>query len=85
MALLNFNGGGKINLIVGLLAAASLIAMLIDLKSKVKSDTSVKSSDLNFNVGTKITVDGTAWFYFTLILFLAAAFFGWQQSKVKIG
>jgi hypothetical protein len=85
IALLNFNGGGKINLFIGLLAGASLIAMLIDLKSKVKSDTSVKSSDLNFNVGMKITVDGTAWFYFTLILFLAAAFFGWQRSKVKTG
>jgi hypothetical protein len=85
IALLNFNGGGKINLFIGLLAAASLIAMLIDLKSKVKSDTSVKSSDLNFNMGMKITVDGTAWFYFTLILFLAAALFSWQRSKVKTG
>jgi hypothetical protein len=82
IAFLNFKGGGKINLFIGLLAAASLIAMLIDLKSKVKSDTSVKSSDLNFNMGMKITVDGTGWFYFALILFLAAALFSWQRSKV---
>ncbi len=85
IAFLNFNGGGKINLFIGLLAAASLIAMLIDLKSKVKSDTSVKSSDLNFNMGMKITVDGTGWFYFALILFLAAALFSWQRSKLKAG
>src|SRR6266496_5040162 len=85
IAFLNFNGGGKINLFIGLLAAASLIAMLIDLKSKVKSDTSVKSSDLNFNMGMKITVDGTGWNYFALILFLAAALFSWQRSKLKAG
>src|SRR6266498_3387411 len=30
VAFLNFKGGGKINLFIGLLAAASLIAMLID-------------------------------------------------------
>jgi len=85
IAFLNFNGGGKINLFIGLLAAASLIAMLIDLKSKVKSDTSVKSSDLNLNMGMKITVDGTGWFYFVLILFLAAAVFSWQRGKMKTG
>lgn len=85
IAFLNFRGGGRINLFIALLAAVALIAMLIDLKSKAKSDTSVKSSDLNFNMGMKITVDGTGWFYFTLILFIAAAFFSWQRSKVKSG
>jgi hypothetical protein len=82
IAFLNFTGGGRINLFIGLLAAASLIAMLIDLKSKAKSDTSVKSSDVNFNMGMNITVDGTGWFYLTLILFIAAAVFSWQRSKV---
>lgn len=83
LALLNFNGTGKINLFVALLAAISLIAMLIDLKSKAKSDTSVKSSDLDFNMGMKISVDGTVWFYLCLILFFAAAFFSWRRGKVK--
>jgi hypothetical protein len=85
IAFLNFSGGGKVNLFIGLLAAASLIAMLIDLKSKAKSDDSIKSSDANFNMGMKITVGGTGWFYFALILFFAAAFFSWQRSKVKNG
>ena len=84
IAFLNFKGGEKINLFMGLLAAILLIAMLIDLKSKAKSDTSVKSTDLNFNMGMKVTVDGTPWFYLTLILFLAAAFFSWQRSKMKV-
>ena len=83
IAILNFNGTGKIGLFIALLGAVLLMAMLIDLKSKAKSDTSVKSSDLDFNMGMKITVDGTAWFYLCMILFLTAAFFSWQRSKVK--
>jgi hypothetical protein len=82
LAFLNFKGGGKINLFIGLLSAILLIAMLIDLKSKAKSDTSIKSSDLNLNIGMKITVDGTAWFYLAVIFFLAAALFSWQKSKL---
>ncbi|HEV8286964.1 MAG TPA: hypothetical protein VGQ09_21790 [Chitinophagaceae bacterium] len=84
-AFLNFKGAGKINLFIGLLAAASLIAMLIDLKSKAKSDNSIKSSELNLDVGVKISVNGTAWLYITVILFLAAAFFNWLRSNVKSG
>ncbi|MFI5187738.1 MAG: hypothetical protein ACHQF0_13485 [Chitinophagales bacterium] len=76
-------GGGKANVVIAILAAVSLIAMLIDLKSKVKSDNSVKSSDLGLNAGVSVTVDGTAAFYFTIILFLLAAFFSWQRSKNK--
>jgi len=83
IALLDFKGGGKINLIVALLAMVSLIAMLIHLKSKAKSNTSVKSSDLDLNMGVKVTVDGTNWFYFALILLLAAAFFSWQRRKIQ--
>jgi hypothetical protein len=83
IALLSLNGGGKVNVFVALLAVASLIGMLIDLKSKAKSDTSVKSSDLNVNMGVKITVDGTGWFYLVLVLFFAAAFFSWQRNKMN--
>lgn len=83
IAILDFKGVGKINLIVALLAMVSLIAMLIDLKSKAKSNTSVKSSDLDLNMGVRVTVDGTNWFYFALIIFLAAAFFSWQRNKIQ--
>ena len=85
IAFLNFDGGGKINLYIGLLAAASLLAMLIDLKSKAKSDNSIKSSDLNFNMRMKISVDGTGWFYLALLLFVAAALFSWQRTRMKAG
>ncbi|HMG67581.1 MAG TPA: hypothetical protein VK588_07840 [Chitinophagaceae bacterium] len=78
-------GGGKLNMFIGILAAVSLIAMLIDLKSKVKSDTSLKSSDIGFNAGVNVSLDGTPAFWFTLLLFLLAALFSWQRSKFKSG
>jgi hypothetical protein len=81
IAVLNFKGGSKINLFVGILGVVSLIAMLIDLKSKVKSDTSAKSSDFGFNMSMNVTIDGTGWCYLTMILFIIGAIFSWQRSK----
>jgi len=83
IAFLGPKGGGRLNLFIGVLAAASLIAMLIDLKSELKSDNSVKSSDLDLNMGTNVTVDATTGFYLALILFLLAALFSWQRTKAK--
>lgn len=70
-------------MVIGILAAASLIAMLFDLKSKIKSENSIKSSDLGLNAGVSVTVDGTTAFYFAVILFLVGAIFSWQRGKVK--
>jgi hypothetical protein len=81
VAFLTPKGGGRFNLFVGALAAVSLIAMLIDLRSKAKSDNSIRSSDLNFNAGVSITVDGTGWFYFTIILFILGGVFSYLQGK----
>ena len=83
IAFLSSQGGGKLNLAIGILAAASLIAMLMNLKSKIKSENSVKSSDFNFGAGIKTTVDGTAAFYFAVILFLLAGFFSYLKAKNK--
>jgi hypothetical protein len=66
---------------IGLLAAASLVAMLIDLRSKAKSDTSVNTSDLGVNATMKVTVDGTAAFYIAVIAFIAAAILSLQRSR----
>ena len=81
IAFLTPKGGGTFNLFVGALAAVSLIAMLIDLRSKAKSDNSIKSSDLDFNAGVVVTVDGTGWFYFTIILFILGGIFSYLQGK----
>jgi len=85
IAVLNIKGAGKINLFVGILGAVSLIGMLIDLRSKVKSDTSLKSSDIGFNMSPVITVDGTGWCYLTMILFIVGAIFTWQKTKSMTG
>jgi len=81
IAFLTPKGGGRFNLFVGTLAAVSLIAMLIDLRSKAKSDNSIKSSDMGFNLSMSITVDGTGWFYFTIILFILGGVFSYLQGK----
>ena len=83
IAFLTPKGGGIFNLFAGALAAVSLIAMLIDLRSKSKSDNSLKSSDLDFNGGAIVTVDGTGWFYFTIILFILGGVFSYLQRKSK--
>jgi len=73
----------NINFYIGLLAAASLVAMLVDLRSKAKSDTSLNSSDLDVNMSMKITVDGTAAFYIAIICFIVAAILSLQRSRVE--
>jgi hypothetical protein len=83
IAFLTPKGGGRFNLFIGALAAVSLIAMLIDLRSRAKSDNSIKSSELDFNAGVSITVDGTGWFYFTIILFILGGVFSYLQGKNK--
>jgi len=83
IAILVGNRGGKINAIIAVLGAASLIAMLVDLKSKARSENSVKSSDLGINMGVNVGVEATAAFYFAVILFLLAALFSWQRSKMR--
>jgi hypothetical protein len=83
IAFLTPKGGGRFNLFVGALAAVLLIAMLIDLRSKAKSENSIKSSEMDFNAGVIVTVDGTGWFYFTIILFILGGVFSYLQGKNK--
>ncbi|HET9825647.1 MAG TPA: hypothetical protein VFP87_09935, partial [Chitinophagaceae bacterium] len=50
IAISAFRRGSNINFYIALLAAASLVGMLIQLRSKVRSDSSVRSSDLDVDV-----------------------------------
>lgn len=81
IALIIPRSGGALNLVIGVLAAASLIAMLFDLKSQAKSENAVKSSDLGVNTSVGITVDGTTAFYFTVILFVLAGIFAYMRGQ----
>ena len=80
IAFLTPKGGGRFNLVLGVLAAVSLIAMLIDLRSKAKSDNSVRSPDLDFS-SSIVTVEGTGWFYFAIILFILGGVFSYLRGK----
>ena len=70
-------------LVTGLLAAAALIATMIDVKSKLKSELpelnkARRNTTSDFDrLGDSIyiAVDFTPWFYITVIAFAAAAFF----------
>ena len=83
VALLAVARKSNINFYIGLLAAASLVAMLIDLRSKAKSDRSLNSSDLDVSGAMKITVDGTASYYIAVILFIVAGILTLLRSKPK--
>ncbi len=84
LALVAPQSGGKVNLVIALAAAAALIAMLVDLKSKLRSDNSIKSSDLNFNAGVSMSVDGTPAFYFAILLFVLAGIFCNLRANSKL-
>jgi hypothetical protein len=88
LSLRNLKTGG---LITGILGAVALIATMIDIKSKLKTEL----PDLNKTSGNTtsdfdklgdsmyIAVDFTPWFYIAVIAFVAAAFFcyRWMQEN----
>lgn len=93
LSLLNFKTQPTVCIITGALAAFSLIGLFIDLKSDLKkwNGSSIKKPDNDFLGGLaniRVSVDFTAWFYLSLISFLAAAYFAYQKglpaSKQKL-
>lgn len=85
LSLLNFKSQPAVCMITGALAAFSLIGLLIDLKSDLKkwNGSSIKKPDNDFLAGLaniKVSVEFTAWFYISLISFLAAAYFAYQKG-----
>lgn len=72
---------------IGVLTAAALIGLMIDVKKQLKLEVpgnSNNANDLNFNFSdVKITAEFTPWFYIAIIAFLLAAFFSWQLGKTK--
>ena len=82
VVLLNFKRSGTGGLLIGLLAAAALLGMLFDLKSQANDKPSAHPVQTNL-LDVKVSVDGTPWFYITVVVFLLAAFFSWQYSKAR--
>jgi hypothetical protein len=72
----NSKAGGVGGFMTGLLAGASMIGMMVDVKTDLKKETlSDNSSDV------KISIDFTPWFFISLLAFLAAAYFSYRRWK----
>lgn len=88
LSLLNFKSQPVVCMITGALAAFALIGLLIDLNSDLKkwNGSSIKKTDNDFLGGLaniKVSVDFTAWFYLSLVSFLAAAYFAYQKGSLS--
>lgn len=82
LSLFHFKTQRAIGMITGALAAFSLIGLFIDLKSDLRkwNGSSIKKTDdfLGGLANIKVSVDFTAWFYLSLVSFLAAAYFAYR-------
>lgn len=63
---------------IGIIAAVSLIALMIQLKSDVSTKT---AKDNSLGMDVKINVVFTVWYFLSVLSFLAAAFFGYKHHK----
>ena len=76
LSLLSAKGGGIGALLTGILAAVSLILLMIDIKGDIKTEIGDASKE-----GVSISVDFTSVFYITIVLLLTAAYFGYKRMK----
>jgi hypothetical protein len=76
-------GLNKINAMMGVLAALALIILMIQIKSEVSDRSSHDITDI-FSAKAKITAEFTAWYYLSLISFIAAAFFSYWRKPIII-
>ena len=89
----NAKAGIGLAMVTGVLATASLIGLMIDIKKKAKIDTpDLGGSSGNDSFGldkigkqvndtVNISIDFTPWFYVAVIAFLAAAFFCYKRMQ----
>ena len=72
---------GKINTIIGALAALSLMALMIHLNSEVKNKEG--SVDDEFSRSLRVTTHYTLAYYISLLSFLAASFFSFRRGQLE--
>lgn len=70
---------------MGVLAVVALVALMVDIKGDPKLNTESKNSNTIDGAITNfgndiIRVEFTPWFYITILVFLAAAFFCWRKK-----
>ena len=96
LSFLNAKAGMAIGIVTGIGSAGALIGMMLDIKKKAKIDMPDMSSgsgddgglgkglnSLTSDIGSKISVDFTPWFYVSVVAFLAAAFFCYKRMQAK--
>jgi len=70
-------GAGAGGMISGILTVAALIGLLIDVGNKIKMEFPKNGEQLDFSIGL------TSWFYVTIIVFVAAAFFSYKRLMAE--
>jgi len=76
-------GPNKAALFIGGLAAICLIILMVQIQMDIKDRPFSKSED-NLGENLKITAEFTAWYYLSLISFVAAAFFSFRKKQIVI-
>lgn len=88
VALMNFKARSFLGMILGAATTLSLIALMIDIKSRIRSDSQPgynnnNGFDLNLGNDINITANFTGYFYLAVILFALGAYFSYKQRTVK--
>jgi len=76
ISFLSFKEKALLGIIAGVGAAASLIGLMIDIKSQIKADLSARSESLEINFG----VEFTPWFYIAVVAFVAGAYLSFRSK-----
>ena len=75
LSMLNNKAGAGGGLVTGALATVAMIGLLIDIKADINDQLLGKEPDIS------IAVEFTAWFFLSLLSFLAAAYFSYRRWK----
>lgn len=76
------NAKSKANVFIGSLAAICLIVLMIQIQMDIKDTPKTGEEGLTENI--KVTAEFTAWYYLSLISFIAAAFFSYRTKPIVL-
>jgi hypothetical protein len=78
LSMMNLKAGGIGGLIMGILSSVALIGLMIDVGNRIKLKIPKGDEEaMNISIGL------TSWFYITIIVFFAAAFFSYRRIKAN--
>jgi hypothetical protein len=76
-------GPNKAAVFIGSLAAICLIVLLVQIQIDIR-DKPFSKEENTLGENLKITAEFTAWYYLSLISFVAAAFFSYRKKRIVI-